>query len=470
MKIENVIKLNKQIIQGIRISILVLFVLMVLIPILNGSFNQLSQSSAIEKILIITTLIMLFFATVWVQFDLLKGSLLGLFVLLSFDVFHLLDYETIFPNLITHLYMIATVAAISVYFFNKIISEKENDLRALTNNYEHLERSHAITKAMMGVTPTMLLDDDLNKLLQNILEIAVDLVPNSESGSILVKKDDGYMEFLAAVGYDLSLLKEINLRFEDTYQYRLQTFFEPTVISDIRTFNEANPNRNVNKEFTDRETKIAASVLTCGIMFEDEIYGFINLDNMKNQDAFDEQDKLLIKHLASQIEIALNNHHLVEKIYRLSQYDSLTGVYSREYYDKMIQSYTDNSNVTFSFAMLDLNDLKKINDTYGHFVGDQYIVHFINTIQKCLTSKDSIYRTGGDEFVIIMLDTKLHEGLKSIETIRKHLNNSPFVIDEEHIIIDFGSGVAHYKDDHEDIQSVIRLADRRMYQDKKERK
>ncbi|MDY0294890.1 MAG: sensor domain-containing diguanylate cyclase [Acholeplasmataceae bacterium] len=470
MKIENAIKLNKQLIQGIRISILVLFVLAVLIPIVTGSFDQLSQSSSLEKVLAITGLFILFIATVWVQFDLLKGSLLGLLVILSFDIFHILNYETLSPNLITHLYMIATVAAISFHFFSKIISDKEHDLLALTKNYEHLERSHEITKAMMGVTPHMLLNDDLNKLLQNILEIAVDLVPNSESGSIIVKKDDNHMEFLAAVGYDLSLLKQINLRFEDTYQYRLQTFFEPTVISDLKTFNEANPDRNVNQEFIDRETVIAASVLTCGIMFEDQIYGFINLDNMENQDAFDEQDKLLIKHLASQIEIALNNHHLVEKIYRLSQYDSLTGIYSRDYYDKIIESYTSDSNVTFSFAMLDLNDLKKINDTYGHFVGDQYIVHFIKTIQYCLTSKDSIYRTGGDEFAIIMLDTKLHEGLKNIETIREHVNHTPFIIDEKPIIIDFGSGVAHYKDDHEDIQMVIRLADRRMYQDKKERK
>lgn len=470
MKTVNAMKSNKQIIQGIRITILGLFVLWVLMPVITGELLLLSQSTSLEKTMIITVVITLFIATIWLQFDLLKGSILGLFVMLFLDIFHLFNVEIATPNLITHLYMIATASAIAIHFFNKIIRSKEHELHLLNKRYEHLERSHEITLAMMDVTPKMLLDDDLDKLLQNILEIAVDLVPNSESGSILIKRDDEYMDFRASVGYDLTLLKQINLRFEDTYQYRLQTFFEPTVISDIRTFNEANPIRNVNKEFTDRETTIAASVLTCGIMFEDEIYGFINLDNMNNEDAFDEQDKLLVKHLASQIEIALNNHHLVEEIYKLSQYDSLTGIYSREYYDKTIQSYADKPSESFSFAMLDLNDLKKINDTFGHYVGDQYIVHFIHIIQDHLSSGDSIYRTGGDEFAIIMPDTKLQEGLKKIEIIRGHVKNTPFIIDDQEIIIEFGSGVAHYKDDHDDVQMVIRLADRRMYQDKKERK
>jgi diguanylate cyclase (GGDEF)-like protein len=250
----------------------------------------------------------------------------------------------------------------------------------------------------------------------------------------------------------------------------LQQFYEPTVISDLKTFNEANPSRNVAQEFAEKKTELAASVLTCGVMFQNKIYGFINLDNMDNEDAFDDQDKLLIKHLASQIEIALNNRFLVEKIYQLSQYDSLTGVYSREYYDKMMQSYVKDEQVSFSYAMLDVNDLKKINDTYGHFVGDQYIVHFVHMVQANLTQNDHIYRTGGDEFAIIMIGVKLQDGLKKMEKIRDYITEHPFMIDDTSVPITFGCGVAHYQDDHEDLQMVVRMADKRMYEDKKAHK
>jgi diguanylate cyclase (GGDEF)-like protein len=366
--------------------------------------------------------------------------------------------------------MLSFIGAIMIHLFNEIIMQIELEISMIKKEYDHLERSHEITKAMMEVTPKMLLDDNVDRLLQNILEIAVELVPNSESGSILVKNEDDIMEFHAAVGYDLSILKDIHLRFEDTYQYRLQQFYEPTVISDLKTFNEANPSRNVAQEFADKKTELAASVLTCGVMFQNEIYGFINLDNMDNQDAFDDQDKLLIKHLASQIEIALNNRFLVEKIYQLSQYDSLTGVYSREYYDKMMQSYVKDEQVSFSYAMLDVNDLKKINDTYGHFVGDQYIVHFVHMVQTNLTQTDHIYRTGGDEFAIIMIGVKLQDGLKKMEKIRDYITGHPFMIDDTSVPITFGCGVAHYQDDHEDLQMVIRMADKRMYEDKKAHK
>ena len=457
-------------IKGIKLAILVLFVLWTISAIVSHDESVFQSGDVLKIVVFSLSVIALAGATVWAQFHLFKGSLLGLIAILIFDIFDLMGYHLFSPNLITHLYMLSFIGAIMIHLFNEIIMQKELEISMIKKEYDHLERSHEITKAMMEVTPKMLLDDNIDRLLQNILEIAVELVPNSESGSILVKNEDDIMEFHAAVGYDLSMLKDIHLRFEDTYQYRLQQFYGPTVISDLKTFNEANPSRNVAQEFAEKKTELAASVLTCGVMFQNEIYGFINLDNMDNQDAFDDQDKLLIKHLASQIEIALNNRFLVEKIYQLSQYDSLTGVYSREYYDKMMQSYVKDEQVSFSYAMLDVNDLKKINDTYGHFVGDQYIVHFVHMVQANLTSNDHIYRTGGDEFAIIMIGVKLQDGLKKMEKIRDYITGHPFMIDDTSVPITFGCGVAHYQDDHEDLQMVIRMADKRMYEDKKAHK
>lgn len=470
MQISTVIKINRVASLALRLTVLVLFFVWLSIPLMSDGLTAFIQSSSSEKVLIVLAISVMFIATLWMQFNRLRGGILGITIVLAFGLFNVLDYPSFSPHLITDMYLIAALTLVFCHFFEVTIISKDIELQVMKKKFQHLERSYEITKAMMGVTPQMLLDDDIDKLLQNILEIAVKLVPNAESGSILIHKDSEYMSFKAAVGYDIQLLKQVNLRYHDTYQYRLGTLFEPTVIRDIKTFNQANPERDLAKEFEENDTQMAASVLTCAITLEDQIYGFINLDNMSNVEAFDDQDKLLIKHLASQIEIALNNHHLVEEIYKLSQYDSLTGVYSREYYDKTIQALTKEQNQPLCLAILDVNDLKKVNDNYGHYTGDQYIVHFVQILKRHLLSKDSMYRTGGDEFVIIMPEMKLQEGLKRLDQIHEEVKRAPFIIDGQEIPIEFGSGVAHYKDDHEDLQMVIRLADKRMYQDKRERK
>ncbi|RJX24430.1 MAG: sensor domain-containing diguanylate cyclase [Acholeplasma sp.] len=470
METSYVIKVNRMLSLILRSAVIVLLLAWLTIPLLTDGYSEFLESTLYEKVLIVAGIIIMIIATIWMQFDRLRGGLLGVVIVFAFGAFHIVDIVIFSHNIITDFYLIASLTLIFCHYFEQIVIRKEIELSVLKKKFQHLERSYEITQAMMGVTPKMLLDDDIDKLLQDILEIAIDLVPKAESGSILIHKDDEFMEFRAAVGYDLDMLREVNLRYQDTYQYRIGTLLEPTVIRDIKTFNEANPERDVAREFAEKETEMAASVLTCAIQFDDKIYGFINLDNMNNKDAFDEQDKLLIKHLASQIEIALNNHHLVEEIHKLSQFDSLTGAYSREHYDKTIQSLVKHNHTALCLAILDVNDLKKVNDTYGHSAGDQYIVHFVQIIKRNLLSKDSVYRTGGDEFVILMPDLKLQEGIKRLEKIHDDVKVTPFVIDGQNVPIEFGSGVAHYKDDHEDLQMVIRLADKRMYQDKKERK
>ncbi len=470
METSMVIKINRILSLILRGAVIVLLLAWLTYPLLNDGYSNYIASSSSEKILIIMGILAMIGSAIWMQFDRLRGGILGVTTVFAFGAFHILDYVIFSHNLITDFYLIVSLTLIFCHFFEQIVIGKEIELQVIKKKFQHLERSYEITKAMMGVTPQMLLDDDIDKLLQNILEIAVKLVPNAESGSILIHKDDEFMEFRAAVGYDLNLLKEVNLRYTDTYQYRLGTLLEPTVIRDIKTFNEANPERNVAKEFADKDTAMAASVLTCAIQFDDKIYGFINLDNLTNTEAFDEQDKLLIKHLASQIEIALNNHLLVEEIYKLSQYDSLTGAYSREHYDKAIQSLMNHHDASICLAILDVNDLKKVNDSFGHSSGDQYLIHFVQIVKRNLASKDTFYRTGGDEFVILMPESKLQDGIKRLDKIHEDVKNSPFYIDGQPVPIEFGSGVAHYKDDHEDLQMVIRIADKRMYQDKRERK
>ncbi len=357
------------------------------------------------------------------------------------------------------------------FIYDRLLRSKVIEITVLKHKLNHIEQNFRITKSMMEITPEMLLDDDLDKLLNRILLKAIENIPRAQSGSILIKEGDE-MIFRAANGYDLNLLKKIHLRFEDMFQYKIGNLYEPAVIQDIKTFNEKNLNSDLSK--TDvMEVSIAKAVLTCAIMYNDEIYGFINLDNLDDPNAFNPQDKLMIKHLAQQIEIALKNHTLVEEIYKLSQYDSLTGANSRKHHEKLIEQIFEQAKTNqtqFCIAVIDVNDLKRVNDTLGHSVGDGYLVHFSQIVQKQISHQTIFSRTGGDEFVMVFSECEPSCARDKIEEIRNEMKRTPFTAVEHLIESDFGCGIACYPIDGTDLKTLMRLSDKRMYEDKRARK
>lgn len=111
---------------------------------------------------------------------------------------------------------------------------------------------------------------------------------------------------------------------------------------------------------------------------------------------------------------------------------------------------------------LDLDDLKKINDTHGHLIGDQYIVAFTETVKKCLDSNQEFYRISGDEFVIIdFINDK--ECLTSLDIKQAIKANYNYEID----FIGVSIGQSKYPEESLNLDDLLNLADQKMYEDKK---
>ena len=111
-------------------------------------------------------------------------------------------------------------------------------------------------------------------------------------------------------------------------------------------------------------------------------------------------------------------------------------------------------------SMLDINNFKHINDTYGHDVGDRCLITFARIFQEQLTTNAKMYRIGGDEFIVIAKKQSLYEIRQNIEHIRSILNEMK---------LDFAYGACEYQKD-DDIQELIKSADEQLYKDKKNRK
>ncbi|MBU1093744.1 MAG: sensor domain-containing diguanylate cyclase [Firmicutes bacterium] len=402
-----------------------------------------------------------------------KNQLLnGILIFISYFGFNttlnIAENNTLLTLQYTYL-LIPSILYVSINLFKRHEDVRKEEFNRLFGEFEHLSQNYKIVQSMLDITPAMLKDDNLDNLLQLILEKAIEIIPKAQTGSILIREKD-QMVFRAAVGYDIDLLKKVNLHFEDMYQYKLGNLLEPQVIQDIKTFNEKNLDAKKTQDLQDQDALIAKSVLTCAITVRGEVYGFINLDNIEDLNAFHDKDKIYIKHLAQQIEMALKNQMLVEDLYKLSRYDSLTGAYTRKQHQMLLKDLYDKSKKSetpFSICALDINNLKIINDSYGHEIGDAYLVHFSKLVKEHIKEIDIFSRTGGDEFMLVYTKCNKLCSEKRMREFKERIEQFPLIIGSKSIPVSFSCGIATYLEDSKYLDELISLSDKNLYLDKK---
>jgi len=121
--------------------------------------------------------------------------------------------------------------------------------------------------------------------------------------------------------------------------------------------------------------------------------------------------------------------------------------------------------------MLDIDDFKKINDTYGHDIGDLVLSHLAETIKKIIRKDDLVIRYGGEEFVIILPNANLQETYQVAEKIRKTIEQTPLKINDDLTIsYTISAGISEYRDDDSSIFEAIKRADINLYKAKKKGK
>ena len=143
-------------------------------------------------------------------------------------------------------------------------------------------------------------------------------------------------------------------------------------------------------------------------------------------------------------------------ILQLTKKDGLTGLLNRQaYYAETSKSHKD---IT-AIISLDMNGLKKVNDTYGHDAGDEALATLAVCFAKAVKIKQSVYRMGGDEFAIVCRKTTEQEVKELIERIEKYVGETKYTV---------SIGYSYLKDSSESLDELLKLSDEEMYQHKAE--
>jgi len=172
---------------------------------------------------------------------------------------------------------------------------------------------------------------------------------------------------------------------------------------------------------------------------------------------------------------AIGKEGFIEKImsYEKKIYcDSLTEAYNRRYFDEgvFLNNYYGHKNNDMTFLFADLKQFKKINDTYGHDVGDWVLVNTVKTIKSCINKNDAVIRMGGDEFLIILKNYNITSTEAVLGVIKDRLKSN-VVYDKEnnkYAVANFGMAhTSNFVFSSELINNMMEEADRKMYLDKK---
>lgn len=146
--------------------------------------------------------------------------------------------------------------------------------------------------------------------------------------------------------------------------------------------------------------------------------------------------------------------YYVFMILQLTKKDSLTGLLNRQaYYASITNNYKDITSV----ISIDMNGLKTINDTYGHLAGDEAIITVSNCLLKNVKFRQSVYRVGGDEFIIICKKTSEDELIRLIGNIKKTVSETKYSV---------SVGYSHSISQDKNIELMVKESDEMMYADK----
>tara|TARA_R110002153_G_scaffold46985_4_gene132779 strand:+ start:6229 stop:7509 length:1281 start_codon:yes stop_codon:yes gene_type:complete len=155
-----------------------------------------------------------------------------------------------------------------------------------------------------------------------------------------------------------------------------------------------------------------------------------------------------------------------DKLEKLAKNDSLTGILNRGSFfaaARHLLILCKRQKSPASFILMDLDNFKMVNDTYGHFSGDKVLVHFADTIHAFLRESDLFGRLGGEEFGIFLSDTGMDEAFHLADKLRKAISHATIEVDGKTITYTVSIGIESSELEDYSIDELFKRADLKLY-------
>lgn len=210
---------------------------------------------------------------------------------------------------------------------------------------------------------------------------------------------------------------------------------------------------------------VTKNCLIVPLLCQDKVVGVLNLSDKTDAAGFTREDVALVELLGQLIGASIGNISLFERIQHQARTDGLTGLANhRTFYEVLEQELWRSKRYgeQISLIMVDIDNLKTINDTFGHKAGDKVIMETSRRIKESIRQIDTAARYGGDEFAIILPNTSLADATVVAERMVSVVSSTPVVWRKDEIPVSISVGLGPYGPDStpDDITS---RADKALY-------
>lgn len=315
--------------------------------------------------------------------------------------------------------------------------------------------------------------NSMDELYQHILESAIDALPVSQKGCILLlNQETNLLEFVAMKGYDAEILKSTFLKLEQTYMYResIGKVARTIMIHDVFGYDRQQATSENMEQILSAGSENVMSTLSTPIIYNDQLYGMINIDS-SSVDAFTDSDKHIIELFAMEVVHVIKLFNTIEQINYISNHDQLTKIYNRNYFNEYIPtllSAASRESDTVMLISIDLNNLKYANDTFGHTCGDQLLSHFTNIFSLKLPKEGFFFRYGGDEFFLLFKNYTFEQAETLMLEFQNYVANDPLTFQSSIVPMSFCYGYSQFPTEADTLDSLMKIADERMYTQKRQ--
>ncbi len=362
--------------------------------------------------------------------------------------------------------IISLVAVLVLCGFLTVLLGKVKELMEVEKNYSIMAKNYSTVTILQEIMVILGAKIQAGQKLERINEILINRFDIAYS-SIVEKTENG------------NIIKASNVSSE-LYNYiaELDSLpeFEESMKQDVPKY----ITRARNLDYQTAMERDIRSVLMFPLYREDEYRGFWILEDIRSN-AFD-SIKVQLSIIKDNITLVLqNNDYAVslenkttaletanKKLEEMANRDGLTGAFNKYFMHKTLDEVFNGNRRQNSLAIMDIDYFKNYNDKNGHMEGDNLLRSLAQLITDSLRDKDMLFRFGGEEFVILFADTAKEDAIMVAERIRQKVADFVFPFEEKQPNGDLtiSVGVAFAPSDSIEKQSLLQIADERLYKAK----
>jgi diguanylate cyclase (GGDEF)-like protein len=314
-----------------------------------------------------------------------------------------------------------------------------------------------ITRTLQKVSSLLATGRGFNELSSTILQLLERVVPFDQAHIALIN-NDGLLQMAAS---RTEVAEDRYNQFMKKHTGKILNRFrgqedQPIVYPDVKEAGDWIESEQGNP---------VRSSINAPLVMRGEIFGLLFVDSY-TPNTYTEEAGQTVMAFANQAALAIMNVRLFERNKRLALTDELTGVYNRRYLMQIGEKEVKRAlrfDESLSVIILDFDNFKNINDTYGHAVGDEAIRKVIHTCRGVIRDIDILARYGGDEFVILLAKADQEIARQVAERLQGEVNQKEIETIRGKILVTISMGAAELSDQVQTLSQLLMAADEALY-------